>query len=714
MTVTENYTPYSYYPAADMLPEALPWSFETSDDIAVIDESYSPLVEGMDYEISGDGPSISGKIQTLRAFGDTYKITVLRSTARRQQLQLPASKAIPSRQYETELDRRARIEQEQDVIRDEIIKRTPLVPEGELAPAFASLVGIEDGDLFEFRDNKLQRFNHLPFAGKYFAGGVRGHMVPAGGTGGGDMSLRSDLVQPQGAKMSGFLPPSLSTSLRSVEDKLQEVLTLPDYGGIGDGLAHTVQEWIIPGSHGRYADLSALQVDYPHVTATTNCANWAALLKAVKVAQDNSLGYVMLGAGIFAFTQTVEFTGPGIAIIGVSHPNIQLGSIRTASTVRWLGGATHMWKNSTTSWDYFGFGIENGTVATDWLLLSPGSGRNTYTKLYAVAPNGTTRLGFTRSLIQPDGNRLGYGGMSDCIMNSIAPVIIDLQNAGTSNAVTTFYMRHNQFAASTQNMSALKITGETIEVLDITDNTTIMDGYECNILDTTHSAALRSVQTLNFQRNECDVDSTFPVDLSWRFLKLQNVTNATISNNQWYGGAALTSFVTLINSNVTGQSGNFYYSSPGYLYEPDATSTIAPGHNVRFAANTNGDYPPDWLGNIHSPPVSGATILDLSKVPGETKVVHLHPVGGTAYQIRATGIKPYWVGAGQMLLVAIINDSGGVIHAGSFRPDHFIMTGGANVAPADGHKRLYWFYFDGSYFIEISRSAADIPLAPTP
>src|SRR5690606_4777371 len=67
-----------------------------------------------------------------------------------------------------------------------------------------------------------------------------------------------------GAALVAFAPKSLTKSLRSVQDKLQEVLTLPDYGGIGDGSAHTVQEWITPGSHGRYADLTALQVDYPH------------------------------------------------------------------------------------------------------------------------------------------------------------------------------------------------------------------------------------------------------------------------------------------------------------------------------------------------------------------------------------------------------------------------------------------------------------------
>lgn len=509
------------------------------------------------------------------------------------------------------------------------------------------------------------------------------------------------------ASTVSFQPAGLSISTRTAEEKLRELPTLADYNGYGDGVAHTVTDWI---SAGLYANLAAVQVDYPHVTATTNCANWAALLKLIAFVQANSLGYAKLGAGVFVFTQTVQPTGQGIAIVGVENPNITTGSIRTACTWRWLGGALEMIRTTTSGWTFHGFGIENGTNATRFLHMASGSQRNHWDKVYASAADGVTRKHFSDQLIFSDGDRLGYGSVTRCILNSVAPILFDVDNAGTGNSITTFHMNDNQFAASTQDCKVLRINGETIEVLGQNRNTVIMDGYECQLLDTTTSAAPSAINTYQADSNEFDIDSGFPVNAAWRFMKLKNVTNATITNNQLYGGGNLTAAFDLIGTHVISQSGNYYYSLNGYLYNPDSASTIAHGHNIRNRGNTNGDYPPSWTGNILEPTVTGATVLDLSNVPGQHKFSCLYPSGMGSYEIRALWTKPYWVGIGTLLTVAVVNNSGATIHAGSFQPAGFVVAA-ANIAPANGKQRLYTFYWNGAKWIELYRSAADMDFA---
>jgi hypothetical protein len=53
---------------------------------------------------------------------------------------------------------------------------------------------------------------------------------------------------------------------RTQAEKNAESLSVKDFGAVGDGTLHTVQEWI---NAGRFANLSAIQTTYPFVTSTT-------------------------------------------------------------------------------------------------------------------------------------------------------------------------------------------------------------------------------------------------------------------------------------------------------------------------------------------------------------------------------------------------------------------------------------------------------------
>lgn len=102
---------------------------------------------------------------------------------------------------------------------------------------------------------------------------------------------------------------------RSLSDRLLETWYVKDFGAIGDGTYHPVSEWIIPGVRGRFANLAALQVVYPHVTSTTDAIDWA----AIQAAFTRGAGQrVELGAGVF-FTNKTLLMAPNTVWDGLSR-----------------------------------------------------------------------------------------------------------------------------------------------------------------------------------------------------------------------------------------------------------------------------------------------------------------------------------------------------------------------------------------------------------
>lgn len=56
------------------------------------------------------------------------------------------------------------------------------------------------------------------------------------------------------------------------------------YGAVADGTSHPVSEWLTGGAHDRgYANLAAIQADYPHVVALTDEIDWAATQQALRL-----------------------------------------------------------------------------------------------------------------------------------------------------------------------------------------------------------------------------------------------------------------------------------------------------------------------------------------------------------------------------------------------------------------------------------------------
>lgn len=83
----------------------------------------------------------------------------------------------------------------------------------------------------------------------------------------------------QSSTSTTFIQSGTGVVTRAAQDKMRERKTVNDFGAIGDGTLHTVAEWI--GAGKRFANLAALQVVYPHVTATTDSLDWAAIQAAL-------------------------------------------------------------------------------------------------------------------------------------------------------------------------------------------------------------------------------------------------------------------------------------------------------------------------------------------------------------------------------------------------------------------------------------------------
>lgn len=130
--------------------------------------------------------------------------------------------------------------------------------------------------------------------------------------GGEKVQVRYGQVMPVGssdAATAAYAPSGVGAVARTVQDKLREFVTPEDFGAIGDGVDHPVSEWLVGGLRSRgYANLAAIQVDFPHVTATTQSIDWAAFQQAINVCKVN--GKVLRASGNYVMNRGLVIDQP--------------------------------------------------------------------------------------------------------------------------------------------------------------------------------------------------------------------------------------------------------------------------------------------------------------------------------------------------------------------------------------------------------------------
>jgi len=505
-----------------------------------------------------------------------------------------------------------------------------------------------------------------------------------------------------GSASVAFLPADLTEADRTAKQKFDERLTLDDFGAIGDNALHTAAEWIIPGAYGRYANLAAVQVDYPDVAATTDDLNSAAIRKALSYAHSSGSGVIRLGIGEYAYDETIALTTRGVAIEGVKGFR-QFGQDEAASMLVWKGGAFPMMTANATGYTFSWFGVRNEGLATDWLEIN--SGGQTFVWDNVFCQPGGAHVSFSRSFVRSNGNRLGYSLAWACRIGSVAPILFDLDGQGTGNSVTPIeFGGRCIFASSTQPVTVLNIKGETIEQVIMKGNTFIQDGYELTIIDTTDSPITATINCLNFSDNEIDSDITGGADdAAYRFFKLTNVESVLFNNNKMNLGGTKNYAAALVNSHVTECVGNYYQSVGTALFECDATSTVRSamqGFSQRplFTTITAGITRPTYGASIS---IDGRRLST-----GQHEIIEVGVTDNAGYTITIDASSPEWTGIGQVFTLVIKNISGGAISNGTLGGN--FKASAAMTAPANGFNRSYSFYWNGTAAIEMSRMGADV------
>lgn len=145
----------------------------------------------------------------------------------------------------------------------------------------------------------------------------------------------ADKVDPgKGSSVVGYaLSEVAKAALRTLHDRLTDQIHIKDFGAIGDGTLHTVQEWI---DGGRFSNLTAVQFAFPHVTSTGDSIDWAALQGAIDFVSSRGGGSVDCASSHYIINNPV-------AIKANVHVSMQSGTVVEQVGSGQVFSATGIW-----------------------------------------------------------------------------------------------------------------------------------------------------------------------------------------------------------------------------------------------------------------------------------------------------------------------------------------------------------------------------------
>jgi hypothetical protein len=104
-------------------------------------------------------------------------------------------------------------------------------------------------------------------------------------------------------------------------DSTLAVESVADYGAVGDGTSNPVSEWLTGGARDQgYANLAAIQVDYPHVTGLTDEIDWVAAQAAHNALPTNG-GRIGIPPGTYVWNKTLTLSKTGVTFQGAGWGN---------------------------------------------------------------------------------------------------------------------------------------------------------------------------------------------------------------------------------------------------------------------------------------------------------------------------------------------------------------------------------------------------------
>lgn len=116
----------------------------------------------------------------------------------------------------------------------------------------------------------------------------------------------------KGATLIAYIPGGTGAYTSNVRSKLQERISVKDFGAIGDGAEHPLSE--------RYATLAEAQADYPFAVALTDQIDWCAIKAAVNYVSS-------LGGGMFYIDEGTYMVNRSVMWASNVHVCVNMGAV---------------------------------------------------------------------------------------------------------------------------------------------------------------------------------------------------------------------------------------------------------------------------------------------------------------------------------------------------------------------------------------------------
>lgn len=431
----------------------------------------------------------------------------------------------------------------------------------------------------------------------------------------------------------------------------------------------------------------------------------AAIRAAILVAQQNR-ATVYFPTGRYAINDTILLQTTPVGFVGEQNPVWQQGSDLPSVTLEWTGGALPMFDCNQSNFQFEGMAIANKGTATDFMRITNGI-RYRFYRMSWVWGSGTTP--FSRSVIYCSTPSFGYSTVSSCQFGAAAPAFLYIDGTGAGFSQTPFVFDDRCIFESSVGRSSTIVyfkncIADGIIFKDCTFN---QQGDELCILNNTDTPpAFPAIQSLVF--NDCEWDYSVAGAATDRAMKLENVANIIMTGNHFQCGGTATAAINLTNCRVTEFNGNYIRSVPTF-FSADANSFITAGYNDVDISNVGLLVSDVAKGYVDVTWATPNTFFGLQTGdPGRTCVYRINvPTATTAWQIGFRHGSQGFSVPGQVFTLLVRNTSGGVITAPTFAVG--INVSGAFTPPANGFSRTITFFFDGTNYVEINRSAADVP-----
>jgi len=458
---------------------------------------------------------------------------------------------------------------------------------------------------------------------------------------------------------------------RTVESKLQDVVSVKDFGAAGNGAAD---------------DTAYIQAAINHAQLT--------------------LSTVHFPAGIYKISQTLNINSNPVHLLGETNAVWQQGSQRPAVTLEWHGGAAPMFSVGVSNVGFEGFAAENKGSATDFVEITSGIRYRFHRCSFLV---GSGASAFSRAICYSNGTQMGYSTFSSIqVGGSVAPKFLYVVGSTGGLTPITFTDRCIFESGETIPLTVIDLQNVSCDSLIIEKCTFNQQGAQLTIVDTTNTPVSQTVATLSFRDNEWDCNTLPAAATTDRMMRLENVDNVSFVGNHFQCGGAVLAAVELTNTRVTEFQNNYVQAVPVF-FNGDGTSYVNVGYNNYVVGNVAKLVNNDIQG--YQEVAQSATVYILPQLVDQGKEsVFVYEVTSATpwYFAIKTDDNVGYASPGQIITVLIKNTSGGSITYNSVA-SNIKLAGSLLPLPADGHSRSITFFYDGTNFIELRRGATDVP-----